>query len=286
MTAPLSDPIVCGQKSQPDGIRLKSLSKFSQDPKRPSVQHHILWIKSGPVEAILNKKKLKLCSPTLISVPPEYAFELQTQPTGVWLTLSQNYLDRITWQLEGLIDPIHYWEQIISGQILNTQHNRIAELFDQIELEFSGNHIYREPALYGNTTLLIVEMARLLNLQSESTPTTLPQKGQAVFKSFQSLVEAHFNEHWKISQYASALDISERALRRLCKSISGLSPNEILQQRIVVEAKRNLLFSKKTVTEICYELGFSDPSHFTKYFSNSQGLSPSVYRSQQQYRLM
>lgn len=290
MNAQIPGYALYGQLAELDGILLESLSQFSQSPSEatslccPPEWHQIVWIKAGAAEAILNNTKTKLYAPVLISVPPESDIELKTEATGLVLALSSSYINRIISQLEGMADPIQCWEHIISNQVLDRRNNRVSEIFDQIQLEYSGGHTHRGPALYGNTTLLIVEMARLLNLQPPGKDAVLPIKSQVVFRNFKALIEAHFSEHWKISQYAAALATNETALRRICKAVTGASPTEILQQRIVTEARRNLLFSDKSVTEICYDLGFTDPSHFTKYFANSQGLSPSAYRAQSQSR--
>lgn len=277
------------EAAEPDDLYLESLNRASQryeglgGPYRRTDLHQIAWVEEGSVDAILDGKKIILHSPVLISVPPSiHAFDLSPGATGVSLTLSQSYRDMIIQQLEGMADSIKHWSYIIPNHVLDAHKNRVSEIFGQLALEYSSSHTHRRPALYGNTTLLIVEMARLLNLERQQDHDATPKKSRAVFRNFEALIEAHFSDHWKISEYAAALSTNERTLRRICRAIKGLAPTEILQHRIIIEAKRNLLYTDKTVSEICYGLGFADPSHFTKYFINSEGISPTVYRAQKQ----
>lgn len=279
-----------GDPVKPDGIQLYSLDKLGDGSKlgaatRDSTQwHRFVWLKSGTAKAKIGDQNVKLYRPTLISVPPGYAFMLDAHGTGFSLKLSRRYMDRILGQLGDRAEPIQNHGHVIPIQILDRSKNRVSEILDQIALEYDGDHIYRSPALYGNATLLIVEMARLLSLRDNSASVVAPTKGQAVFEGFMALIDAHFLEHWKVSQYAAALSISERALRRICRAVMGASPTEILQQRMMDEAKRQLLIAEKTISEISYELGFSDPSHFTKYFAKRSGMSPSAYRAQRHGR--
>lgn len=269
-----------------DGIQLESLCQLRQASqlevviRGPVEWHRFIWLKAGTAQAIICDKNVEVDLPALISIPPGCPFTLDAQGTGFSLSLSPSYIEKIIWQLEGMADPIQHCDHVISSQLLARRADRLSIIFDQIATEYDGDHIYRRPALYGNATLLIVEVARLLSLQPQNHGAVTPIKGQAIFRRFKALVDAHFNEHWKIPQYAMALATNERALRRICKAVAGVTPIEVVHQRIVDEAKRKLLFSEKTVSEICYDLGFCDPSHFTKYFANNQGLSPSAYRAQ------
>jgi len=70
----------------------------------------------------------------------------------------------------------------------------------------------------------------------------------------------------------------------LTKRLSALdypSPSQIIKDRLILEAKRQLKFSNKTVKEIAFELGFDDPAYFSRLFSKGTGSSPAKYRQQE-----
>ena len=96
-------------------------------------------------------------------------------------------------------------------------------------------------------------------------------------RSFNLLVERHFKDWHQVNKYAQQLNISPRALsRRLARY--GKRPSEVIAQRLLTEAKRLLLFSEMSGKEICFELGFSDPAYFTRFFKKHMDISPSGYR--------
>lgn len=255
-------------------------------PHRHNDLHQLVWIEQGSVGVILDEESMTLESPVLISVPPPviHAFELQTGAKGVSLTLSQNYITKIASHFEGMANSTLGLARLIPRETLIEGTNQVSNLFKQISVEYLRNHPQRRAAMYGHVMLLFVEIVRLLHLPTGDTPS-VHTKQQAVFRDFEALVEAHFYDRWRISNYVNALATNERTLRRICHTITGLTPGGILQQRIALEAKRSLLYTDKTVAEICYALGFNDPAHFTKFFIRNTNTTPTTYRLLRQNQL-
>ena len=84
----------------------------------------------------------------------------------------------------------------------------------------------------------------------------------------------------QVSFYANLMNLSEKTLYNTCKTISEKSAQELIQQRILLEAKRLLVYSNFSVKEIATQLGFHDYSYFTRFFSKNVGLSPIQFRQQ------
>ncbi|TAL76968.1 MAG: helix-turn-helix domain-containing protein [Burkholderiaceae bacterium] len=253
--------------------------KGNVEPHRHSDLHQLVWIEQGSVGAILDEERLTLQSPVLISVPSPviHAFQLQTGAKGVSLTLSQNYVKEISSHFEGMADSTLGLARLIPREAFIENTNQVSNLFGYLSAEYLRNNPQRRAAMYGYVMLLFVEIVRLLHLPTEDTPSILT-KQHAVFRDFEALVEVHFNDRWHIENYVNALATNERTLRRICHAITGLAPGEILQRRIALEAKRSLLYTDKTVAEICYALGFNDPAHFTKFFIRNTNTTPTAYR--------
>jgi len=74
------------------------------------------------------------------------------------------------------------------------------------------------------------------------------------------------------------MNISIKRLDVIIKEISSLSVAEHIHQKIIIEAKRELSYSSKTVQEIAYTLGYLDPSYFSRFFKKYVGIAPSLYR--------
>jgi len=99
-----------------------------------------------------------------------------------------------------------------------------------------------------------------------------------IFCNFVAFVKINYRKHLKVQDYARALNIETQRLTQVCKTVSGLSAKEIIQERIILEAKRYLWHSNLSVNEICHRLGFKSSSDFNDYFQNVTSMSPSEFR--------
>ena len=97
-------------------------------------------------------------------------------------------------------------------------------------------------------------------------------------EDFRNLVEIHFKELKRTSDYSQKLTISANYLNALIKEKLDLSAENYIQNRVILEAERLLLNTHLSVTEISFELGFSDKSHFGKYFKKITQESPNQFR--------
>ncbi len=97
-------------------------------------------------------------------------------------------------------------------------------------------------------------------------------------EDFKSLVNTHFKELKRTSDYAAKLNITPNYLNTIVKDKADMSAEQYIRHRVVLEAERLLLNTPLSVTEISYELGFSDKSHFGKYFRKTTGESPARFR--------
>lgn len=109
-----------------------------------------------------------------------------------------------------------------------------------------------------------------INIQSDRKKTLIDD--------FSNLVNIHFKELKTTSPYAQKLNITPNYLNAIIKENLDISAGKFIKNRIILEAERLLLHTSLSVTEIAYELGFSDKSHFGKYFKSEKEYSPNQYR--------
>ncbi len=98
------------------------------------------------------------------------------------------------------------------------------------------------------------------------------------YLSFRRALKDNFKELKKVKDYAEILNITERSLNDLSKTHSGKSASEVIYDHLIMEAKR-LLRTGISVKETAYALNFEDPSHFSKFFKNKTGTSPSDFQN-------
>lgn len=99
-------------------------------------------------------------------------------------------------------------------------------------------------------------------------------------RQFNVLVDMHFRTKRKVKDYAELLHKSPKTLSNLFATYNHQTPQQIIQDRVVLEAKRLLLFSEKQTQEIAYDLGFEDPAYFSRFFKKQAGLTPSAFREE------
>ncbi len=95
---------------------------------------------------------------------------------------------------------------------------------------------------------------------------------------FHDLLDKHFTKVRSVKEYADKIHISEKRLSKATSKILGKSPKEIINDRVLLEAKRLLVHTTQSIKEIGFQLGFAEPTNFIKYFKLQTGTTPSEFR--------
>lgn len=98
------------------------------------------------------------------------------------------------------------------------------------------------------------------------------------FNNFLKILEQNFRRDEGVTFYANKMNMSERNLNLICKNNFQKSVSEIIETRKLIEAKKLLIHSDKTVSEIGYELGYNEKSYFTRVFHNKLSVTPTQFR--------
>jgi len=100
-----------------------------------------------------------------------------------------------------------------------------------------------------------------------------------LFKDFSILVEQNYKVLHSVTEYANRLGISPKSLTKHFQKIGSLTPSDFIKNRIILEAKRQLLYSSDSVKQIAFSLGFNDPAYFTRFFTKSTTKSPLLFKT-------
>jgi AraC family transcriptional activator of pobA len=102
-----------------------------------------------------------------------------------------------------------------------------------------------------------------------------------IIRQFNLLVDQDYKSQHQVSYYADRLNKSAKTLTRIFTGFNYSTPSMLIQERIIIEAKRLFCYTHLSVKEIAYDLGFNDAAHFSRFFKNTANLNPSDYRKQQ-----
>lgn len=102
-----------------------------------------------------------------------------------------------------------------------------------------------------------------------------------LFKDFSLLVEQNFKKLHSVTDYANRLGISPKSLTKHFQKTNSKTPSDFIKNRIIIEAKRQLLYSTNAIKQIAFDLGFNDPAYFSRFFTKATGESPKQFQKEQ-----
>ena len=156
------------------------------------------------------------------------------------------------------------------------QKKRFDLLYDVFVEEFSTPDKIQGDMLQMLLKRLIIMSTRLA--KEQLIVKTLNNEQIEVIRKFNFLVDIHYKSKRKVSDYAEMLYKSPKTLSNLFSTYNQKSPQQIILERLALEAKRLIHFTDKQNQEISYELGFNDPAHFSRFFKKMTQMTPSEYR--------
>jgi AraC family transcriptional activator of pobA len=280
----IPDFVFYGEDRQPHALELlhsEPLVERSQqhnwtiNPHRHSSITQFFFLQQGSANAHLDGTLTQL-KPACVLVVPEgcvHDFVWTQDAEGQVLSVAGTLLNRIVQPLDGARETLKTAQVYPAGE----DYALLKTLFDGIAKEYRSRETSRPLMLETLLTALLICLHR--RTPDEASSLQRNDRSQIHYEAFTKLVEAHFTEHWPMTHYADKLGITAPHLNSICRKLSQYSALELVHQRLLLEAKRSLTYTGRSVAEIAYQLGFSDPSHFTRFFKKKSGKNPREFRN-------
>lgn len=157
-----------------------------------------------------------------------------------------------------------------------TEEDKFSILWRMFEIEMHSTDSLQVEMLQMMLKRLLILCTRLYKDQNELSAIASPTID--LIREFNILIETHFRTHHTVSAYANLLHKSPKTLSNIFSKMYQKSPLQFIQERLILEAKRLLLYTDKPVKEIGYEIGFEDIQSFSRFFKSKEKISPSEYR--------
>lgn len=164
-------------------------------------------------------------------------------------------------------------------ELSEENYNYILELFNHIKKEESEKHQFSESIIKTYIQLILaIGSKQKSNIESSVIfSEKIPNKNAF---EFQKLLEIYFKNEKELSFYSDKLNITNNTLSKAVKKEFAKTPTQLINEKIILESKKLLHLTFRSVKEIASELGFADEFYFSRYFKKSVGCSPKKYREQ------
>ena len=152
-------------------------------------------------------------------------------------------------------------------------------LFTEMIQEFKLNDSSLEEMVRTYLKQLLIRATRSWKRQHLDSAVTETHSDLEFFRKFTQLVEEHYKTKHTVADYADFLCMAPKTITHKFNRLQLPQPNEVIKNRIILEAKRLLVHTSLTAKEIAYELGYDDPAYFSRLFMSKTGESPSSFRT-------
>lgn len=245
--------------------------------------YSLIWVKKG-------KGKIKADF-------SEYYFEenslLAFSPYQPFMICSQESIEGIAIHFHPDFYCIHMHQKEVScngvlfNNIYQPPYTNIDEaasitfdlIIGQIKNEMIRPELAQYELLVSYLKVILITASRLKTEQLQEETYGIPStKEPIILQNLKDAIEENFKTKHSPSHYADHLNISAKALAKLTKTYFNKTLTDLISERIIIEAKRELYLTNKAVKEIAYELGYDDEHYFSRFFKTNADVSPQLYR--------
>jgi AraC-like DNA-binding protein len=265
-------------------FELKRRTSENQRAKPERVEFFMLWLTTrGSSRHSIDFENFDVSEGSLVFAKPAQVqqWHVETHLEGWILLVEPTALlpaqgHRVS--LDMLLALIEEWPAVVQ---LDTQFSK--EINDQIDTLHRDFHDYDQSsldnALIHNTVLgLLLRLARWHRARLALTGSK--NSNPVVFKLLRKELEKTFRQQWSVGHYARHLGYSESTLNRACEVATGQSAKVLIDRRLALEAARLLIHTDASIAELSYQLGFSEPTNFVRFFARMMGATPSRFRQE------
>ncbi|MFN8347001.1 MAG: helix-turn-helix domain-containing protein [Spirosomataceae bacterium] len=240
--------------------------------------YQIFIIESGDGILVSEQNEVELNTPCMITIPSHtlHGFAFQPSICGEVITFSESFLENLFKNSPNVLLELTHLKHL-SFENDQTVFDNILLLKNQIIRELYEENPEKQTVVQSLFHVFFISLYRFsLSLKTPIAPAD--NRTLQYFRTFQKSIKTSLQESKSIREYAKELNITTVHLNRICQSLVQKSALQVVHEHLINEAKKYLLNTTYTISEVSYFLNFKDPAYFTRLFKKLTGVSPSEFR--------
>ncbi|HKK42179.1 MAG TPA: AraC family transcriptional regulator [Bacteroidales bacterium] len=246
--------------------------------------YSLVLVNGGTGEVMINNERYRVPEKTVCLIAPDQEHSLaglKDVDATVFFFCQDFYVEEFSFTR--LLNVFSYTARVdrdccmpvmsLAENEFGTFTSTMRSLRNEYESYTSGNN--SATIIRSLLNILLLKLTDLYEKKADISPVS----DSVLFHSLVHMIDTNFIQQHHLGFYSSALNISERQLNDICNKYFSCGLKSILQDRLMQEARKLLLSTEYSVSEIAYKLNFEDNSYFTKVFKSKTGLTPSRFRS-------
>ncbi|WP_241660896.1 helix-turn-helix domain-containing protein [Variovorax guangxiensis] len=241
--------------------------------------YHLLWMSEAAGTHLLDFESFEARANAVFFVSPGqlHAWASTVQPKGFVINFSTEFFVQMFPRSDEIAQYpfFHIASDAPVLYLSQAQHDELLPLLLEMEKEMLGR---AEARLDIVRSYLLVLLTRLRRLYPERTSEDASPQSYSLTKRFKLLIDQHYLDFGPLRDYAERLHVTERQLNDAVKRTVGKTAGQLVQERLVLEAKRLLSNTDMGVAEIAFHLHFEDHAYFSRFFKKHTQLPPGEFK--------
>ncbi|MCT4587601.1 MAG: AraC family transcriptional regulator [Carboxylicivirga sp.] len=240
--------------------------------------YHILYVKNGRGVHSIDFKTYEVKPESIFFTSPGqvHSLELDKDVDGYVISFDSGFF-MLNNSVQNLVD-YPFFHSINNDPVLYLSESNapLQDVLDELYKEYQTDEKGRENILRALMEILLIRSSRMYTQPGiDDTPMHMSVQ----LRKLEALIDQHFKKYKLLNDYADMMYVSPKHLNSISKKGLNKTVTNLIHERTLIEAKRLLLFTDNTISEIAYELGFADKSYFMRFFKRNTEMTADAYRN-------
>lgn len=270
------------------GIHVESLKEYQKhDPNDITIPHvhsyyEMIWFKEGGFIHTIDFREYEVQPNNVFFIAPGqiHSFRNYNGQEGILVKFCLDFIDESTQQEDRYIkfnifnSAGHEPFCVINDDAIKGIEMTLELIHKENDQDAPGHY----EMLRALTKLLFIHIHRN-STRNKATFLEEKRPSHRLFVKFRDMLEKDYRTKHMVHEYAAELNVSTKTLSNSIIECTGKAPLTFINDRLLLEAKRLLMYSNMMAREVAKDLGFEDPSYFSKFFKRETGVLPSAYKT-------